>query len=112
MRYDGSRASGDGVWHCPFTEEWVADIRKLVKACERKKIKKILRREHYELECLSEPQDSRGLPLSYCIEEEKRFNQRPIPKPSIYDYRTIPEVVATNGDDDWPVRFWQKFETL
>lgn len=56
MRYDGSRASnGDGIWHCPYSEEWVANIRKLVKACERKKVRKILRIDHDELECLSEP---------------------------------------------------------
>lgn len=113
MKYDGSRASnGDGIWHCQYSEEWVESTKKLVKSCKRKKIKRIIRRDHYQLECLSEPQDSRGLPLSYCIEEEKRFKQHPIPRPAIYDYSTIPEIVATNGLYDWPVRFWEKNETL
>lgn len=113
MRYDGSRASkGDGIWHCPFSEEWVESMKKLVKACERKEVKKILILDHDELECLSEPQDARGLPMSYVIDEERRFKQQPIPRPAIYDYSTIPEIVASNGLHDWPVRFWERNEIL
>ena len=111
MRYDRGPSRGDGVWHCPFDEEWIADMKKLVNKSKRKRIK---RKDtgRTQLECLSEPQDSRGLPLSYCVEEEKRFNQHPIPRPAIYDYSTIPEIVATNGLYDWPVRFWERNETL
>ena len=100
----------DGEWHCPFSEEWVEQMKTIV---AKSKLSKVMV-DDYEpfYEFLSEPQDARGLPLSYCIEEEKRFKQQPIPRPAIYDYCTIPEVVATNGDYDWPVRFWEKLETL
>ena len=111
MIYDDSEAPyPDGVWHCPFSEEWVEKTKKVVSLCLGHKVMVDYYEPSYEF--LSEPQDARGLPMSYCIEEEKRFNQRPIPRPSIYDYSTIPEVVSTDGDDDWPVRFWQKLETL
>ena len=85
-------------------------MKKAVDYCQLHKVIDDDRKEPYKF--LEEEQDARGLPLSYCIEEEKRFNQQPIPRPAIYDYCTIPEVVATNGDYDWPVRFWEKLETL
>lgn len=111
MIYDGSDAPyPDGVWHCPFSEEWVEMMKKAVSHCQLHKVMVDEYEPFYEF--LSEPQDARGLPLSYCIEEEKRFNKQPIPRAAIYDYCTIPEVVATNGDYDWPVRFWEKLETL
>ena len=52
---------------------------------------------------LSEAQDARGLPLSWCKKEEKRFKNWPKCCTSIYDYNSLPDIVATNGHDDWPL---------
>lgn len=103
----------DGEWHCPFTLEWVEQMKKAVDYCNLYKVKpdyEFLSESYYEF--LSEPQDARGLPLSYCIKEERRFNRHPVPRPAIYDYCMVPEIVATNGYNDWPVRLWEKIETL
>lgn len=46
---------------------------------------------------LEEPQDARGLPLSY-------GNGRDVPTCcATYGYDSIPDVVVTNGHDDWPL---------
>ena len=45
---------------------------------------------------LSEEQDARGLPLSYGNLEWVRVTC------DVYDYDTIPNVVVTNGEEDWP----------
>ena len=50
---------------------------------------------------LSEPQDERGLPLSWCREYEARHEGWPECCVATYDYDSIPEMVVTNGNDDW-----------
>lgn len=52
---------------------------------------------------LSEPQDARGLPLSFCNREALRHRNYPEGCTAIYDYDSIPEMVITNGYDDWPL---------
>lgn len=101
----------DGEWHCPFSREWVEKMKRAVSHCLLHKVMDV---DYYHtLDCLSEPQDARGLPMSYVIDEERRFKQmKPTPRPPTWDYCTIPEIVATNGLYDWPVRFWEKNETL
>ena len=121
MLYDKRRRRfGDGEWHCPFPEWWVMMMKKAAKACEHlttEEIEAIDR--HIEVgrrynikpgEFLKEPQDSRGLPLSWCEEEEKRYSNHPTSCGAIYDYDSIPEVVVTNGEDDWPLRIWRPIE--
>ena len=46
---------------------------------------------------LSCPQDSRGLPIGY-----GNGSRLPI-SCDIYDYSTIPDIVVTNGREDWPL---------
>lgn len=117
MIYDRGKP-GDGVWHCPFSKEWVERMKRAAKHCEpltESQIEMSLYRidngYYYELppgDFLSEPQDSRGLPLSFCRREEEQFAKRKISCIDIYDYCTIPELVITDGYDDWPlVRRWQ-----
>lgn len=109
---------GDGQWHCPFPKEWVERMRRAAKACNKltpQQIEAIDRNmEMGRLvnippgEYLSEPQDSRGMPLSWCEEEERRYAKHPVSCCATYDYASIPEVVITNGEDDWPLRIWKK----
>ena len=47
---------------------------------------------------LSQPQDSRGLPIGYGNSSGQRVSCE------IYDYSTIPDIVVTNGREDWPLR--------
>ena len=51
---------------------------------------------------LEEPQDARGLPESWCKKETERFSRRKGSCIDTYDYFSIPEMVITNGYDDWP----------
>ena len=111
MIYDSGTPRGDGVWHCPFTKAWVERMAKAAKHCV------ILSDEYieaavnnYSLEYvvppgdfLDEEQDERGLPMSYCREEERRYRNHPTCCTAIYDYDSIPELVVTNGEDDWPL---------
>jgi hypothetical protein len=53
--------------------------------------------EHF----LDEPQDARGLPLSWCLEYEERHKNWPRCCVATYDYSSIPDVAVTNGNDDW-----------
>lgn len=103
---------GDGVWHCPFTKEWVALMKRAAKHCE------MLSAEYVELtlssewmlyrlppgDFLSEAQDARGLPLSWCRREERKFGHVPECCTAIYDYDSLPDVVVSNGEEDWPLR--------
>ena len=50
---------------------------------------------------LSEQQDARGLPLSWCARYENEHRHWPKCCTAIYDYDSIPEIVVTNGEDDW-----------
>ena len=58
------------------------------------------------IDFLDGPQDVRGLPAWYCAEEEQRFRHHPTSCCSIYDYNTVPDMVITNGREDWPLRIW------
>ena len=111
MVYDKTLSYPDGQWHCPFPPEWVERMARAAKICESLTAEQIeaayIRIEHndyYELppsDFLSEPQDSRGIPLSMvdC--------SCPNVTCDIYDYDSIPIVVITNGHDDWPFRIWK-----
>ena len=109
MIYD-SGTPGNGVWHCPFPPEWVERMKRAAKHCE------ILSAEYIEAavnnaleyvvppgDFLDEEQDERGLPMSYCRKEAERYRDWPDCCVSIYDYDSIPEMVITNGYDDWPI---------
>lgn len=100
---------GNGEWHCPFEREWLERMKQAAKHCENvteAMVEATL--NHVSIgyvlpkgDFLSEPQDARGLPLSWCIEERRRFRNWPDSCVSIYDYDTIPELVVTNGNEDW-----------
>ena len=102
---------GDIQWHCPFSREWVERMRKAAACCKNLTAEQIRLTlasysEHYHLppgDFLSEPQDERGLPLSYWAEERIRHRNYPKCRTAIYDYDSIPEVVVSNGHDDWPL---------
>ena len=98
----------DGRWHCPFSPEWVERMRRAAKHCKKltaEYIEMQLRSEVFIIELgpgnfLSGPQDSRGLPIlppEMCLEWWKNS------RCEIYDYDSIPDVVVTNGLDDWPL---------
>ncbi len=99
----------DGVWHCPFQREWVERMKYAAKVCQGLTVEQIeaaYSREvtHYRLppgDFLDEQQDARGLPLSWCEEEERRYRKLPNCCTAIYNYDSVPEVVVTNGEDDW-----------
>lgn len=118
MIYDNDHRSHDGVWHCPYPPEWVEKMKRAAKCCyplSSENIEAALNREsrHYKLppcDFLSEWQDARGLPMSWCDDYDRRHNEWPTCCTAIYDYDSIPDVVATNGDDDWP--FEQRLKIL
>lgn len=59
---------------------------------------------HYQLppgDFLDEPQDARGLPVGYSDGFGRNVSC------DIYDYTSIPDVVISNGHDDWPLRLWE-----
>jgi hypothetical protein len=105
-----NRTPSGGVWHCPFTPEWVEKMKRAAKHCESLSeayIKMTLDHAplYYDLppgDFLSEPQDARGLPLSWCEQEDSNYRNRPNCCTAIYDYCSIPEIMVTNGFDDWP----------
>ena len=110
MEYDGRRP-GNGWWNCPFSPAWVERMKRAAKVCERltaEQVEAALTRTeiHYVLppgDFLSEEQDARGLPMSWCREYDARHEGWPECCTEIYDYDSIPEMVATNGNDDWPM---------
>ena len=104
MIYDGrTRSRSDGQWHCPFSLEWVERMRRAVKHCEKLSAEYIARNisnEEYihqvpDGDFLGEPQGRRVIPLRY-------ISRLPI-RCDVYDYSTIPDVVVTNGREDWPL---------
>jgi hypothetical protein len=111
MIYDSGDHPGDGVWHCPFTKAWVERMAKAAKHCEMLSAMYIEATvNNHALEYvmppgnfLDEEQDERGLPMSYCRKEAERYRDWPDCCTAIYDYDSIPEVVITNGKDDWPL---------
>ena len=108
MKYDG-RKPGNGWWNCPFPPEWVERMKRAAKACER------LTDEQVEaeplLKFLDEEQDERGIPLSWCREHEARHEGWPECCTAIYDYDSIPEMVVSNGNDDWPLMVHERVLT-
>lgn len=100
----------DGQWHCPFTPAWVEMMKQAAKHCESLSPEYIERTltnavYHYRIlpgDFLSEPQDPRGLPLSWCEREKRNYGHRPDCCTAIYDYSSIPDIVVTNGHKDWP----------
>ena len=116
MVYDSSRSFfADGEWHCPYTPEWLQRVKEIVKHCNRltnEQVSAILQRRVFIRikpgEYLNEEQDRRGLTLSYCKAEEERYSKHPTCCTATYDYDTIPEVVVTNGEDDWPLRLHRR----
>ena len=115
MVYDKKPCYGDGQWHCPFPREWVERMKYAAKVCQvltAEQIEAAYSREvtHYRLppgDFLDEPQDARGLPLSYCREEERRYSNHPTCCTAIYDYYSVPDMVISNGQDDWPLTMWE-----
>ncbi|MBQ1796797.1 MAG: hypothetical protein IIZ88_03405, partial [Prevotella sp.] len=55
---------------------------------------------------IDEPQDARGLPESWAAKMERHHSPY-YDGPGIYDYRSIPDVVITNGHADWPLKIWR-----
>ena len=110
MIYDGSehKFAWDCQWHCPFPPEWVEKMAQIAKDLGplTEEMMVILHGpKNYvrpRLEWLNEPQDARGLPLSYCDNDETNHGCR-----ATYDYDSIPDVVVTNGYDDWPYMIWE-----
>ena len=112
MIYDSRRRTwGDGEWHCPFPRRWVERMARAAKACKKLSdadVAGVLDREvaYYRVppsDFLDEEQDARGLPLSYCRKEAEKYKDWPDCCTAIYDYDSIPEMVITNGYDDWPM---------
>lgn len=113
MIYNKKPCYGDGQWHCPFPREWVERMKLAAKRCEKMSaeyIEAAIRGEvmSYTLppgDFLSEEQDARGLPLSYGDGFGRNVSC------DIYDYTSIPDVVISNGHDDWPLRMWESVLT-
>ena len=119
MIYDCGSNRGDGQWHCPFTPSWVDRMRKAAAHCKHlsgRYIDLTLKHE-WMIFCLppgdflSEQQDARGLPLSWCEEEHRRLSTHPTCCLSIYDYNSIPEVVVTDGYNDYPLELSRRILT-
>jgi hypothetical protein len=112
MIYDRQpQVNAGGEWHCPFPPEWVKKMRHAAKVCEQLTAEDIEAFDQgnvkYRLppwDILDEPQDARGLPESWCKKEAARFARRKGSCIDTYDYFSIPEMVITNGYDDWPMK--------
>ena len=83
-------------------------MRRAVKHCEplsAEYIERCISNEEYIYQVhpgdfLSQPQDRRGLPVWY--NEDIIISRLPI-RCDVYDYRSIPDIVVTNGREDWPL---------
>lgn len=114
MVYDRKKTGcRDGEWHCPFPPKWVAMMAKAAKCCatlsheqvESSIIGKNIPRFRVRADdFLSEDQDARGLPLSWCDMEAERHKNHATCCTATYDYNSVPYVVVTNGKEDWPLR--------
>ena len=110
MEYNGRRP-GNGWWNCPYPPEWVERMKRSAKVCEPLTAEQVesaiknakLRFKLPPGDFLSEEQDVRGLPLSWCREYEARHEGWPDCCTAIFDYESIHEMVVTNGEDDWPL---------
>lgn len=102
----------DGEWHCPFSPEWVDKMARAAKHCDtltEEQIDNFFRILNNgkcyvrpRLEFLNEEQDARGLPLSLSKNDEYYLGCC-----ATYDYSSIPDVMITNGYDDWPLKLWE-----
>lgn len=105
MIYDKKNSWGDNQWHCPFPPEWVENMKRAVKHCKNLSAEYIERTLENDWlvfslppgDFLSQPQDARGIPLGY-----GEHVGLPVTC-DIYDYDTIPDIVVTNGSEDWPL---------
>ena len=107
MIYDRKPSYGDGQWHCPFPREWVERMKRAAKRCEPLTAQQVAAAYnridsgyYYKVppgDFLERPQDARGLPVGYGAGLGRNV------KCDIYDYDSIPDVVVTNGQDDWPM---------
>ena len=103
MIYDRG-TPGNGVWHCPFPPEWVEKMKRAAKHCQNltaEYIDRTIEKEWMYIslppgDFLSSPQDIRGLPVWYGRYDRIRVSC------DIYDYNSVPDIVATNGEEDWP----------
>lgn len=99
----------DGVWRCPFPREWVEQMKHAAEVCQgltAEQIEGVYKRETslYRLppgDFLSYDQDARGLPIGYGNDGGRNVSC------DIYDYDSIPDVMISNGHDDWPLRMWE-----
>jgi hypothetical protein len=118
MIYDAISA-GIGEWHCPYPRSWVEMMKRAAKHCENVSEAQVIAtldnaHSYYEVppgDFLSEPQDARGLPLSWCDQERARHRGLPDCCVAIYDYDSIPDVVVTNGEKDWAFENYNKILT-
>jgi hypothetical protein len=114
---DEPHTTSGGQWWCPFSREWVARTSAAAKRCKKltcEQIDAAIYRFENGLsfksppgDFLKEPQDARGLPLSWCQDEELKYRNHPTCCREIYDYNTIPDVVITNWLEDRPLRIWE-----
>lgn len=96
---------GSGVWHCPFPPSWVEKMKRAVQHCENlsaEYIERTMENDWMSLSLppgnfLSQPQNARGMPIGYDGRGGVHVTC------DIYDYDTIPDVVITNGHEDWPI---------
>ena len=86
-------------------------MKRAAKACERLTDKQVDANIRPSLKFLDEEQDERGIPLSWCREYEARHEGWPECCTATYDYDSIPETVATNGNDDWPLMVHERVLT-
>ena len=99
-----------GRWHCPFSREWLDKMRRAAKACKNvtaERVEQAFNRESYAeyvlppSDFLSEPQDARGLPVWMSDNHDVRT------RCDVYDYTSIPDVVVSNGYNDWTLEQWE-----
>jgi len=103
MIYDKKPCYGDGQWHCPFPKEWVERMKQAANCCKQlsaEYIEAAIDREVYSYrvppgDFLEEPQDARGLPVGYGDGLGRNVSC------DIYDYDSMPDIIVTNGYDDW-----------
>lgn len=110
MIYDDTeRFHSDSQWHCPFSQEWVERMKKAAKDCEQLSesyISNFYERKEYSYivqpgDWLSYDQAANGLPVWMVNQKNHRVSCE------IYDYASVPDVVISNGHDDWPLRMWE-----
>ena len=113
MVYDKKQCYGDGQWHCPFPRDWIERMKQASKSCHgmtSEYIEMVMNKNEYHYrvppgDFLDKPQDARGLPVGYGdgLGRDVRCD--------IYDYDSIPDVVISNGHDDYPLRIWEQVLT-